>query len=100
MPKVMLKVNRWLSQNGQADSTNFVEIPISAREGESILGIVRRLSEENDSFRRAIFDEENQQIQPNIIVVLNGRIVNPYERSESTLKEGDELTFLPMQNGG
>jgi molybdopterin converting factor small subunit len=100
MPRVKLKVNRWLSRDGEADSTNFEKILTSAWAGKSILGMVRRLAEENDSFRRAIFDGENQQIKPNIIVVLNGRIVNPYERLESTLKEGDELTFLPVQNGG
>jgi hypothetical protein len=93
MPKVTLKVNRWLSQNGEGDSTNFAEIPISARAGESILGMVRRLAEENDSFRRAIFDEETQQIQPNIIVLLNASTVvllthtndlNPHSRKATS----------------
>jgi molybdopterin converting factor small subunit len=62
--------------------------------------MVRRLAEENGIFRRAICDEEKKEIQTNIVVILNGRIINPYERSETTLKEGDEVTFSPMPYGG
>lgn len=27
-------------------------------------------------------------------MILNGRIVNPYQRSEAVLKEGDEVAFF------
>ena len=76
------------------------EIAISAPDGESVLGMVRRLAVENGLFRKVIFDGENKKIQRNIVVILSGRIVNPYERSENTLEEGDEVTFLPMLYGG
>lgn len=100
MPKVKLKVNRWLCQGSEGDSIDFVEIPVLTRESESIAAMVRRLAAENSVFREAIFDEENQEIQASIIVILNGRIVNPYDRSEATLKEGDEVMFLSMVDGG
>lgn len=100
MPQVKLKVNRWLCKASDADSGDFVEIPASVPEGESILGMVRRLAAKDRVFRKAIFDEENQEIQASIIVILNGRIVNPYDRSEATLEDGDEVMFLPMAGGG
>lgn len=67
---------------------------------KSVLEMARRLAAENGILRRIIFDGENQKIQTNIVVILNGRIVNPYDRSEATLKEGDEVTFLPRLYGG
>lgn len=100
MPRVRLKLNCWLSRGVDADSNKFDDIPIIVPKGESLLGMIRRLSTENEVFRREIFDEEHQMIQAHVVVLLNGRIVNLYERSEPTLKEGDVVTFLPMMYGG
>ena len=47
-----------------------------------------------------IFDEDTQAISPNVLVVLNGCIVNPYDRAEALLKDGDEVMLLPMFDGG
>ena len=100
MPLVKLKINRWLSQGLNSNSTGFEEIPISVPEGETVLEMVYRLAATHEVFRREILDEEGQYINTNVVVILNGRIVNPYDRSETTFKEGDEVTFLPMLQGG
>jgi thiamine biosynthesis protein ThiS len=34
------------------------------------------------------------------VVVLNGVIVNPHDRSETVLKSGDEVMLLPAMAGG
>ena len=98
--KVKLRVNKWLRQSLNLESTNSQEISISAPEGVSILEIVSNLAKEDRILWKSIFDEKNYIIQPKVIVILNGRIINPYDRSETILKNGDELTFLPMFNGG
>ncbi len=98
--QVKLKVNSWLRQSLDLETTSSKEIFISAPEGESILEIVSNLAKENPVLWESLFDEKTHMIQSNVIVILNNRIVNPYDRSESTLKEGDELTFLPMFDGG
>jgi len=100
MPTVKLKINRWVSQGLNSNSAGFEEIPISVPNGESVLGMIRRLAATHEIFRKEIFDEENQNIYPHIIIIINGRIINPYGQSEATLKEGDEVTFLPMLHGG
>jgi molybdopterin converting factor small subunit len=100
MPRVKLKVDRLLSRGWETDSSGFEEIPVSVSEGESVLEMVRHLSAGNRGLRGVLYDEESQGIEANVIVILNGRIVNPYECSKSTLKEGDEVTFLPMVDGG
>ena len=98
--KVKLKVNSWLRQSLNLEPASSQEIFISAPEGESILEIVSNLAKEDPVLWKSLFDEKDHIIQPNVIVILNDRIVNPYDRSEATLKEGDELTFLPMFDGG
>lgn len=98
--KVKLKVNSWLRHSLSSELATSQEVFISAPEGESILEVVSNLVKESPVLWKSLFDEKNHMIQPNVIVVLNDRIVNPYDRSEATLHEGDELTFLPMFDGG
>jgi molybdopterin converting factor small subunit len=98
--KVKLKANSWLRHSLNPELATSEEIFISAPEGESILEIVNNLAKEDPVLWESLFDEKTHMIQPNIIVILNDRIVNPYDWSEATLKEGDELTFLPMFDGG
>lgn len=100
MPMVKLKIYSWLSQGVDANSAKFDETPILVHDGESVLEMARRLASDDGVFRREIFDQKNQKIRTHIAVILNGRFVNPYERSEATLKDGDVLTFLPILHGG
>jgi len=96
MPMVKLKVTRWMCQNLNITLPGSGEMCVSVSDGESILGMVRRLAAENGGFWKTILEE----IGASIIVVLNGSLVNPYDRPEALLKEGDELLFLPMFDGG
>ena len=98
--KVKLRFESWLSPSSNSERTPSEAIFVSAPEGESILGIVSSLVKDDPILWKSLFDEKDHIIQPNVIVILNNRIVNPYDRSEATLKEGDELTFLPMFDGG
>jgi molybdopterin converting factor small subunit len=98
--KVKLKVDRWLRQSLNSELASSKEIFISAPEGASIWEIGNNLAEEDPVLWKSLFDEKTHMIQPDVIVTLNNRIVNPYDRSEATFKEGDELTFLAMVDGG
>ena len=100
MPTVKLKVNPRLCRSVNLEPTDSEGICVSVPEGDTILGMVRRLATETGEFWRSIFDEKTQEIGANVLVVLNGRIVNPYDRSEALLKEGDELMLLPTFDGG
>jgi hypothetical protein len=98
MPRVSVKLNHWLRE--RIEPTSPEEISILVPEGESIVGLVCRLTAENGVFRGLAFDEQSQDLLANVLVIHNGWYVNPYDRSQVLLREGDELMFLPMFNGG
>jgi len=100
MPEVKLRVSRWLRQSLDSESSDANDILVGVREGESVLDTIRRLTGENHLFWKHIFDEKTQEITSNVLVTVNGRIVNPYDRSQTTLKDGDEVTFLDLVDGG
>ena len=99
MPNINVKVNPSLPQAFGFDPAKVGDMIVSVREGQSIPEMVRRLGEENGPFWKSIFDGKNQIINPGVLIILNSRIVNPYD-PKVILKEGDRLTFLPMMDGG
>jgi len=100
MPTVKLIVNRWLRESLNMESTDSGEIAFSVSEGESILEMVHRLATEKDDIWKRIAADEGRAIHMDVLVILNGRIVNLHDRGEATLQEGDEVMFLPMTAGG
>ena len=101
MPLVILKVNRYLNREDcDADSSDFEEIPTQMPEGGAVLDLLRSHAATSERFRSVVFDEMSQMIQMDTVIILNGRIVNPYDRSKTTLKEGDEVMVLSMLDGG
>jgi molybdopterin converting factor small subunit len=98
MVQVKLKVFSWLK--GREDLAGFNEEILSVPDGETVLDLARRLASREEVFRTVIFDPQGQRIREDIGVILNGRLVNPYERSEVLLREGDEVIFLPILHGG
>ena len=55
---------------------------------------------ENGVLRGLAFDEQHQDVLANALVIHNGWYVNPSDRSQVRLREGDTLMFLPMFTGG
>ena len=100
MPHVILKMDRYLSRGPDAGSPAFEAIHLQATEGESVLDLLSSYAAMNETFRKAVFDEKSQRIQMTAIVIMNGRIVNPHDRSETSLKEGDEVMVVSMMDGG
>ncbi len=100
MPQIKIKMTRFLKRGSEDNFTDLEEIQVAALKGETISELVRRLTAEGSVLRKDIFDEKNQMIETNIIVILNGRIINPNERSKTILQEDDQVTFISMLYGG
>jgi molybdopterin converting factor small subunit len=99
MPTVKVKITGWLRET-LTSSPSSPEILVSVPEGETLSAMVRRFAVENPCFWEVISDTMNQGVGRDVIVILNGSIVNPYDCDKLFLKEGDELVFLPMVAGG
>ncbi len=100
MPTVTLKVTGWLRQSLGEALAHPEGLRVSIREGETIPGMARQLAAEHQIFRRLLFEEANQEFGANVLVILNGALVNPHDRAETLLKDGDEVMLLPVMDGG
>jgi len=95
-----IKIHCWLLRDFGGGSTSFKEIPVSIQEKESVLQMVSRLIKEDNIFVKAVLDEKSHRVREDILVILNGRIVNLDQLSEVIPGEDDEIIFLPFLAGG
>lgn len=52
------------------------------------------------SFTEILFTNENRELSPNLILMLNGRNITFLDGLQSGLNDGDELFFLSPAGGG
>jgi hypothetical protein len=95
-----IKIHSWLLRDFDGGSTSFKEIPVFVQGKESVLQMVFRLIKEDNIFVKAVLDEKSHRFREDILVILNGRIVNLDQLSEVIPGEDDEIIFLPFLAGG
>ena len=100
MPTVKLKVSGWSIAGRDAAWMNPEGVPVSISAGETISDMARQLASRDGAFRKIVFDSEDLEFGAEVLVILNGVFVNPQDRSETLLKEGDEVMLLPAVSGG
>jgi len=67
--------------------------------GATVGDLLRLAAEKNPSFKKVAFTGE-MNLQGNISIVLNGKILGQPTFLESKLKDGDKVMLLPAIDGG
>lgn len=96
--KVTIRIAPWLSESLGASGILVFEKKIIER--ETLLGFLERLTEENESFKKDIFDYSERRPRNGVLVVLNGRFVAHSDMETTALRDGDSLTLVPAYAGG
>ena len=96
--RVIVRVAPWLSELLGASGTLVLEKVIT--EGETLLGLLEKLGEKNESFRKDVFDYSERRVRNGVLVVLNGRFVAHPDMESKRLRDGDEITLTPAYLGG
>jgi len=71
----------------------------SLENGTTVGDLLRRVAQENPSFRNVAFTSE-MNLQGNISIVLNGKILGQSTFLDTRLKDGDRVMLLPAIDGG
>jgi sulfur carrier protein ThiS len=100
MPRATLLVHRLLVGGLDAVGPGFDEIALDCPGTETLPDLLRSLQAHQPAVARAIYDPVTNTVKPGIIVVVNDRIVHQHECSRLAVHDGDEITFIPMIDGG
>jgi len=50
--------------------------------------------------KRLLVDPELNDLQPNALILVNGKEISVLKGLETKIKEGDEVTLIPVSHGG
>jgi len=104
MPKVSVEFWTWMGKDLGADA-------LSPSEMRSVLGVVvehgttarmllDRLAKENPRVAEKVFHRERQRLYPQVVAILNDRVVREADLYDAVLSDGDRITVLPQYVGG
>ena len=100
MATVTVKVTRWLCQHVGVAPLEPDGAPVAVSEGESVRDLLCRLAAEGGGLWKAFLDDQGREVGGHVLVILNDRLVNPANRGETLLRDGDRVLLLPMIEGG
>lgn len=97
---VTVRVHRILTSDLRTVAPGMDEISVSCRSGDSVAEVLRRIGEPDTRIRTAVYDEDRQTVAPGLLIVLNDRVVSARACARTAVRDGDEVMFLPMWDGG
>lgn len=100
MHRATLLVHRFLVENPDAVAPGFHEVPVDLTETQTLPNLLRSLEIDYPQLTQAVYDGTTNTMRPGLMVVVNDRIVHPHECSQLVIRDGDEVTFFPMIDGG
>ena len=67
----------------------------------TVKSVVQKLSEPlSAEAKRLLIDPELNDIRPNALILVNGKEINVLKGLETELRDGDEVTLIPVSHGG
>lgn len=66
-------------------------------DGLSLAGLLRHLAETRQQ-KDEIF--QDGRLNPQVVIMLNGSVVNPEQLEDIFIKDGDQVAVFPMMGGG
>lgn len=76
------------------------KLTIEYRDIPNIKKAVQKIVEELPKLKGALIDADLQDLGPNTLILLNGREISILNGLKTTLKNGDEIVFVPVSHGG
>jgi len=69
--------------------------------GASLKDLLLKLAEKyGQNFKNAIYEPGESDLKPNIILTVNGLLLNQLNGINTQLKNGDTVTLMPIVSGG
>jgi MoaD family protein len=66
----------------------------------SLRELVTKIVEEQPKLKRVLIDPELDDPRTNVLMLVNGKEISVLKGLDTKLKDGDELTLIPVVHGG
>jgi MoaD family protein len=75
-------------------------VALTLKDRASLKGAIHKLAEDLPKLRRILIDPELEESRRDMLILVNGREMSVLAGLETTLREGDEVTLIPVVHGG
>lgn len=76
------------------------ELSIELSEGSRLKDLISKITLESETLKNVLLDPELKDPRPNTIILINGKEISVLGGLEAEIKEGDEITIIPVIHGG
>lgn len=76
------------------------KLTIKFKDAVPLRETVKKIVEELPKLKRALIDPELEDPRPNTLILVNRREISVLNGLETTLKNGDEVVFIPVLHSG
>jgi molybdopterin synthase sulfur carrier subunit len=77
------------------------DVSLSVEDGATVAGMLELLADRyGDELAEQIFEPQGRIPHASLMIMVNGRNIAFLNRLDTALKDGDELTILPLVGGG
>jgi molybdopterin converting factor small subunit len=100
---MMVTLDVWMGIGGEAGSGRRPlrsKMEAEATEGTTGREFMALMARRNPDLGERVFDAEGGHFRPNILVVLNDRVVTAAQACAAILKDGDTIAVFPLDAGG
>lgn len=76
------------------------KLELTPREATTLKQVVKKIAELLPILRNALIDVELDDPRPNVLILINERDISVLEGLQTKIKDGDEVSFIPIVHGG
>jgi len=81
-------------------SSGVGELVLDCKDCNSIGELVNELIKKLPELKRSLTDPQLEDPRPNALILVNGREISVLNGLETKLKDGDEISLIPVVHGG
>ena len=91
----------WVNQFVGGSGTGATEFDERVSPGETVRGVLNRLSERFPKLKASLWDENDRRlIGPHIEIIVNDAVLGVAHELDSTVEDGDRITLAGQYVGG
>ena len=76
------------------------QLKIDLAKGQLLKDLINEVVGKMPRLEKSLLDKQLEEPKPNALVLVNGREISVLRGLETSLKDGDEIVFIPVVHGG
>ena len=100
MGKVQLKVLPWIANMLNVQGPNWLTLEQEITEGATIGDLLADLASNYTAFRKVVFNPDKREISGQVMIIINGSLLQFPDMTEAKLSDGDNIILMPVYSGG